>query len=541
MFFYYSAGIKALMHFLLINPYYPIGETPSPPLGLAYLAAALERAGVKVKILDFVVFPYSFISLEKVMKAFKPDFVGATAVTMTFYKAIDVLQDAKRIDPDVVTVMGGPHITFCAEETLILYPELDCVVLGEGEATIVELIREGKSVNQWHHIPGLVFRIGTEIYHTKNNRPPIDIKTLPLPARHLIPLGRYRALNMPISMTTSRGCPHKCIFCVGRKMVGSRVRYRRPNEVVNELEYLSTLSFPQINIADDLFTADKSHCTAICDEIINRGIKTKWTSFSRVDTVSYGLLKKMKDAGCCCVSFGVETANARILKTIKKGITLQQTINAVNICFEAGIEPTVSFILGLPGETPDTLNETLEFGAKLKRMGIGFGYHLLAPFPGTTVREKSKELGIRILTDDWAQYHANRAVAETEFVTKSMLDAIVVDWEQKYLKLLGEIEAEIKADSADKERASILLNLERTVLLYEWMMDRIIETHGVVDDNINNGSKDDAFKNLVSKIESLTVHPHEKIYRALNHTVSQGDLIYAGESSQRRWRWVDYF
>jgi radical SAM superfamily enzyme YgiQ (UPF0313 family) len=175
-------------------------------------------------------------------------------------------------------------------------------------------------------IVGLAYRKDGQIV-TNGVRPPgIDVNTLPIPARHLLPLGRYRTLGMAISMTSSRGCPFNCIFCVGRKMVGAKVRYRDPIKVVDELEYLAGLGFSQINMADDLFTANKKHCFAVCDEIMRRGLKTKWTSFARVDTVSLDVLKAMKTAGCSAVSFGVETGNKEILKTIKKGITLDQVV-----------------------------------------------------------------------------------------------------------------------------------------------------------------------------------------------------------------------
>ena len=343
------------MRFLLVNPYYPVSETPSPPLGLAFLAAALEAAGVEVKLLDFVVFPYTKSSLETVLKEFAPRFVGMTAVTMTFDHAIQIIQDVKQIDADILTVMGGPHVTFCAKTTMEAFPELDFIVLGEGEATIVELAEASGKKCAWNKIKGIVFRDGADIVHTDVRKPVANLDSLPLPARHQVPLGRYRALGMPISMTTSRGCPFKCIFCVGRKMVGSRVRYWSPVKIVDEMEYVNTLNFHQINIADDLFTADNRHCLAVCDEIVNRKLKINWTAFARVDTVSKDLMDKLKEAGCHTLSFGVESANEKILRTIQKGISLNQVIDAVTLCAEAGITAQISFILGLPGETPETL------------------------------------------------------------------------------------------------------------------------------------------------------------------------------------------
>ncbi len=413
------------MRVLLINPFYPISETPSPPLGLAYLASALMETGVEVKILDLVVFPYSRSMLQSLIEDFNPQVAGITAVTMTFDNAIGVIEDIKRIDPDILTIMGGPHVSFCARDTLKACPQLDVIVLGEGERTIVELVGTANDGCAWADVNGIAYRNGREICFTEKREPIEKLDDLPLPDRHLLPLGRYRALGMPISLTTSRGCPYKCIFCVGRKMVGARVRYRNAAKIVDEMEYLNSLNFHQINIADDLFTANKNHCHAVCDEIIKRGLQLKWTSFARVDTVSDAVLTKMKAAGCSAVSFGIESANPQILKTIKKGITLKQVEDAVNMCQRAAIMPFASFILGLPGETPQTIKETMKFGSRLKKLGLSFGFHLLAPFPGTEVRDNSEGYGIKILTNDWSQYHANRAIVETPSVNHHALDEIV--------------------------------------------------------------------------------------------------------------------
>ncbi len=299
-----------------------------------------------------------------------------------------------------------------------------------------------------------------------------------MPARGLLPLGRYRALGMPISMTTTRGCPFQCIFCVGRKMVGARVRYRSPRIVVDELEQVNRLGFHQVNIADDLFTANKEHCLAVCAEILRRGLAVKWTSFARVDTVSVEVLERMKAAGCTAVSFGIESGDPGILKTIKKGITLEQVVAAVGMCTRAGVTPFASFILGLPGETPETISATMAFGKQLREIGLLYGFHLLAPFPGTEVRDHSRDLGLRILTDDWSQYHANRAVVETDTVSRGMLDAIALEWENEFNGYLGDIKERMQRGEATPEEAHQVVNLERIVLVYELMMKRVIEEVG---------------------------------------------------------------
>jgi radical SAM superfamily enzyme YgiQ (UPF0313 family) len=528
------------MRVLLINPFYPISETPSPPLGLAYLAAALKEVGIQVKILDLVVFPYSRAMLQNLLDEFNPQVAGITAVTMTFDHAAKIMADIKCIDPGILTVMGGPHVSFCARETLSAYPALDVIVIGEGERTFVELVRLANRKSAWSEVKGIAYRWDKNICLTERRGPIEDLDKLPVPDRHLLPLGRYRALGMPISLTTSRGCPYKCIFCVGRKMVGARVRYRCARKIVDELEYLASLNFHQINIADDLFTANNNHCKAVCDEILKRGLQFKWTSFARVDTISETLLSKMKAAGCTAVSFGIESANPQILKTIKKGITRQQVEDAVNMCQRAGVTPFASFILGLPGETPETIKETMEFGNYLKKRGLSFGFHLLAPFPGTEIRAYSGDYGIKILTDDWSRYHANRAIVETSAVSHQTLDKIAIEWEREYDDYLAGIIARMETKEASLAEIREIENLERIVLVYDLMMKGLIEEKGSWTNGNRPENTQDNLKLLSDRlIDSIDVKP-EMLLGTLDIALKQGNLKCVDTGCKTRWQWMDY-
>ncbi|MEW6266378.1 MAG: radical SAM protein [Thermodesulfobacteriota bacterium] len=527
------------MRFLLVNPFYPISECPSPPLGLAYLAGALEQAGIEVRVLDLVMYKYSPQRLEAVLDEFQPHLVGATAVTMTYDHAASILADAKALDPGLKTVMGGPHVTFCAEETMLLNPNLDFIVLGEGEEAVVRLARAVEKNKGFEEITGLVFRRNNEPVFTGPREPGLDVNRIPMPARHLLPLGRYRTLGLAISMTTSRGCPFKCIFCVGRRMVGAKVRYRDPVKVVDEMETLAARDFPQINIVDDLFTANKKHCHAVCDEILRRGLKVKWTSFARVDTVSREVLAHMKEAGCGAVSFGVESGNAEILKTVEKGITLDGVIAAVQMCNDAGVTPMASFILGLPGETPETVQETVAFGQKLNDLGVSHGYHLLAPFPGTKVREESERYGIKILTHDWRQYHANRAIVETASARKAMLDEVAMKWERQFDEYLGHIKEKMKTGEAADEEASILVNLERTVLTYDLLMDEVVEAHGFWPDDGGTSEEQD-IETLAGRVARAAGRNETEVAAALEYARVRKSLRRSREDGLTRWAWVDY-
>lgn len=531
-----------IMRVLLVNPFYPIDETPSPPLGLAFIAAVLEAAGIEVKICDYVVFPYSREALADEIKVFNPAIMGLTSVTMTFETAMAVVRDAKSIDPTIKTVMGGPHVTFRAEATLKENPELDAIILGEGEETIVDLLRAIEQDTDWHAIKGLAFRDGEQIAHTGHKPPGIDVDRLPLPARHLLPLGRYRALNLSISMITSRGCPFKCIFCVGRKMVGAQVRYRDPVKVVDEMELLATYGFAQINLADDLFTANARHCRAVCDEIVKRGLQIKWTSFARVDTVSAEVLEKMKAAGCTAVSFGIESGSPAILKTVRKGITRDQVVNAVKLCTQAGLQPHASFILGLPGETEETLSQTLAFGEHLEKLGVAYGFHLLAPFPGTEVRDRCEDYEIQITTDDWRQYHANRAVVENRGIRAERLDEVATGWMQRFDLWLGDVEERMQRGAAEKDEITQVVNLKRTVLLYDLMMGGLIEQYGSLPLEAGSLTDADRLAQLSARLSPHVKNPPTEIVDTLKHALEEGNLVWESVDGDDRvcLRWIEY-
>ena len=263
---------------------------------------------------------------------------------------------------------------------------------------------------KWHTIPGIAFKEGGQIITTAQ-RPFIqDLDALPLPARHLLPMSRYQALGYPVSIITSRGCPNHCIFCLGRRIVGQKVRFRSASHIADEIEEIISLGISVINIADDLFTASKHRVTQLCNELMKRKLNVSWSAFSRVNTIDTQTLKLMKTAGCHSVSFGIESGNPEMLKRVKKGISIAQAKKAAIACREAGIRGHASFMVGLPGETQDTLNDSLKLQ---KELGIELAFHFLSPFPGTAVREDIADYDLEILTHDWDQYNANRSIVKT--------------------------------------------------------------------------------------------------------------------------------
>jgi len=394
------------MRTLLINPPYPFTEWPNMPLGLSYIAAVLEQNGVEVKVLDLLVSQYSEEKVRRCMAEFSPEVVGITAVTMNYPASSNILKLCKRFDENVITVIGGPHVTFCAEQTLREAPWIDLVVRAQGEYTMLDIVRGKKPAE----IEGVVFRSGDGMVTTAD-RPWIDnLDELPLPARHLFPLAKYLAFNAGGSLISGRGCPFNCIFCAGHRMTGRTVRRRNAKLVVDEMQMVQELGFKEIYVEDDLLTLNHAHVNAICDEILSRNLKIRWNAFSRVDTITRELLKRMKQAGCYGLVYGVESGNQEILDRVKKKITLKKVRQAVALTKETGMSAVTSFILGLPGETQKTMRQSYDLA---KSLNAPYCLHVLSPFPGTEVREKAKEYGITVLTDDWSKYDANRVVTTT--------------------------------------------------------------------------------------------------------------------------------
>ncbi len=522
------------MRVAVIAPPYPLEEAPAPPLGVTYVAAAFEAAGADVRIFDYIVSEYSAEKLKAQLDQFRPHVVGSTSVTLNFPGAAEIVRTAKLHRPSLVTVMGGPHVSFDAAATLARYPEIDLIVRGEGERTIGELMAREMNPAAWEAIRGLSFRRDGRIVATDDQPFIEDLDTLPLPARHLLPLSRYRALGYPISIITSRGCPYSCIFCLGRRMVGKRVRQRSAPLVVDEIEQILAYGIDRINVADDLFVSHSGKVKEVCDEILRRSLRFTWSAFARVNTVDRKTLSLMREAGCDSVSFGVESGNPDMLRRIGKGITREQVREAVSLCREAGIIAHTSFIAGLPGETTETLRETGEFAASL---GSLYGYHHLAPFPGTTVREEMEKYDLEIVTDDWTRYDANSAIVRTSSLSTAEIERFVKAFEAE-IQVMWE---SMVRDYEDKTlRPEMSLQVEghfRMKLVYRLLSEDLIEKTGRFGMPAV-GSEDAILEELGQRMEGATGIDRGLIRTTLRSFVASGYLKAETDGATVHWFWT---
>jgi anaerobic magnesium-protoporphyrin IX monomethyl ester cyclase len=355
------------------------------PSGLGYIAACLRDAGHTAAIFmpDPIWMPMKRVWRE--LESFKPDLVGVSAFTQNFMEARRVIAEAKRRCACPV-ILGGPHATALPRSTLQGLPELDAIILGEGELPVLALAagfaKSGKV--DLENIPGAAFI--KDGRYTENPRPePIaDLDSLPYPALDLLngggkPYGHAKIM-------TSRGCPGQCNFCANICM-GRKFRPHSPERVVAEIEHLvKTYGIIFLHIMDDCFTADVARVHRICDLLIAKKIKIFWEACARVNTLDEALLVKMKQAGCMRLELGIETGSQRLNNLMGKGTTLEMAEKACALLRRHDVDSLTTFIIGNDGETAETLRETLALSRRLKSTVSMFT--TLIPYPGTGIFEK---------------------------------------------------------------------------------------------------------------------------------------------------------
>lgn len=520
------------MRVLLLSTPYPLEENPIPPLSLAYLAAALQKEGIEVQIMDHLVSKYTPEKLRRELDQFKPDIVGATCVTLNYPTASRIMHVCKNYDPNIVTMLGGPHATFALRETLLKAPWIDLIVTGEADRTLVELVRTIEKGGDYHGVPGIAFRSNGAVVKTEP-RPLIeDLNELPLPARELLPLSKYKALDAPCTVITSRGCPFKCIFCSGPRLFGRRVRFRDPELVLDEIEQINKeFGFKKINIVDDTFTLNERHAKAICDGIIKRNIKIAWNVFARADTVNLKMLSLMREAGCEWLLYGAESGNPEILKTIKKGTTPDTIRNGTRIATEAGIKVFNSFIFGLPGETPETARQSMDFAHELdEKYGAKYGFHILSPLPGTELYDNPEEYDLQILSRDWAKYDANKPITRTP----NMSPAQVMEFSNEYDQAITYAMDDIRKRAAQGDPECIE-NLHRKVsvdFIWNLLKFDIIEQTG----HSRNGSN--ALSDLAQRISAKTSTPLNIAEQELGTLAHNGLIAQRTSGKKTAWQWT---
>ena len=408
------------MKVLFVNPpqtasKYKFMGVIAPPLGIAYMAGVLQENNIDVEILDASAEDMDFKDVEKELLKRKPDLVALTALTPTIGRALETAQVVKETLPDSIVVMGGYHPTFNFIETLE-DENVDIVIRGEGEYIMLNLVQALENQSSLHDVKGIVFEDKNSKEIVVNPEAPLiqDLDELPFPALNLLPMKKYRLLDMDTHMTTmitTRGCPMQCSFCSSAAMHGKKIRERSVENIVDEIEYLKTnYDIDTIAFMDDTFTLKKRKVMAICDEILKRNIEIMWGCTSRVDTLDENLLKKMKEAGCITIFIGVESADQQQLDNMCKNTTIAKIENAFKIAHKLKIRTIASVALGMPGDTKEIMNKTVKFVHKLKpNYAI---YSLATPYPGTRFYKEAFEKNL-IKIKDWSKYTLITPILET--------------------------------------------------------------------------------------------------------------------------------
>lgn len=350
---------------------------PLPPADLMYLAAVAEKQGFEAKIADYS----QSGDYEEDLREFKPDYLVVNIATPTLEHDLDAVKKAKEICPNITTVAKGAAFLTLGEKIVSEHNELDFGILGEAEDTLKDIL-DNKPKN---NILGIYYKENDEVKFT-GKRPFIeDLDSLPFPARHLVNNNIYRRPDnnkVQATIKVSRGCPFHCFFCLATPVSGAKVRRRSPENIVAEIrECVEKYNIKNFLFWSDIFNIDKDWTMKLCQAIIDSGLKITWSANTRADTADYEMAKMMYKSGCRLVSIGVESGSQYMLEKMGKKITLNDVRRTVKVFKKAKIRIYNYFVIGLPWETEETVEETIKFAIELSSDFISF--YTATPLPGS--------------------------------------------------------------------------------------------------------------------------------------------------------------
>lgn len=405
------------------------GNGVAQPIHLAYLAAVLEVNGIDVDILDCSALGYGWKEYERVLEKTSPDIVGVSGITPFVSAAIKTVRIAKKVNPQVVTVVGGTHFTLNARQSLVDCPEIDYVVLGEGEITMLELVKALDNGLNASKVKSIAFRDGKQIKITPQRPLIADLDTLPMPAYHKLPMDKYRFVVWGPEicvMVSSRGCPFHCRFCTEQKIWRNRWRGRSASKVVDEMELLNKkYGVKIIWFGDDCFNLNRNRNEQFLEESEQRKLDMKWYIEARVDTLlrDADLVPRMARLGLFHVLLGAESSSQNDLKYLNKNINLTETKKAVALLKQHDIIAHTNFIVGLPHDTKESIQRTIAF-AKLLDPNVAV-FVPLTPFPGTELYDEMTSADLLTETD-FANFDFITPVARTNSLSRRQLQKEII-------------------------------------------------------------------------------------------------------------------
>lgn len=364
-----------------------LGNLKYPPMGVAFLSAVLRNNNYEVSILDAHVADLSVDEIIQYIAKNNPDIIGVSFTSLLFESAVMLAKAIRRVFPGKIIIAGGYHPTVNPEEVLRIAP-FDFVIIGEGEKTILELIHvlnSKSSVESLHQIKGLAFWENEAIIITEPQGLISNIDEIPMPAYDLLPLAEYSSLASTrtpfVTFIRSRGCPYRCIFCGVQHMFGRGYRCQSPDKTLQEIDVLvKQFGVREILFKDSDFLIKKKNVLELCKKLKAKKYDLIWSCNARVDEIDEEIVEAMKKAGCTMITLGVESGNQQILDALNKDITVAQAETACALIKKSGIKCTVNFMFGNPGETEETIEESLSLA---KRLEADYGnFSFLTAFPG---------------------------------------------------------------------------------------------------------------------------------------------------------------
>ena len=395
---------------------------PLPPMDLMYMAAVAEEITepcyYEAKIVDYSLVENSSEQFKFDLQEFKPDYLVVNVASTTLENDLSVLQVAKDILPNITTIVKGAHFLTSNTDVLYKYRTLDLVIVGEAEITLKEILK-GKDYSK---IKGLCYRDGFVAKFT-GKRPFIqDLDKLPFPARHLVNNDLFKRPDnnkVQAIIKVSRGCPHHCFFCLATPVSGAKVRVRSVENIIAEIkECVETYKITNFLFWADLFNADREWTMDLCEKIIESGLEITWSSNTRADTADDEMAELMYQSGCRLVSIGVESGSQYILDKIGKKITIDEIRDTVKIFKRAKIKVYNYFVIGLPWDDEDTVEDTIDFAIELDSDFVSF--YTATPLPGTRFCKYALE---KSLLDEKSSFEGAyfEPVVNTHFLTKERI------------------------------------------------------------------------------------------------------------------------
>jgi anaerobic magnesium-protoporphyrin IX monomethyl ester cyclase len=381
-----------------------------PPLGLCYLASALKAAGHEALVLDAEAEGLGAEGVLARAQAWRADLIGIQVVSPLWDAALEIGR-LVRERAALPVVIGGPHVSITAEEALEQNPYADYGVLGEGEDALAELATCLERGGDPASVTGLVFRRAGAIQCSAPRETRAELDELPLPERGDLAFGRYlfsvpgKGIRPFTTILSSRGCPFECTFCTEPAMFGRRTRFRSAEAVADEIEQVNRRhGVTHFVFVDDTLTVNRQRIERMCEEILRRGLRVTLEGWTHANTVDEELLRTLRSAGLVRLSFGVESGNPGILRTLKKGTDHERIRAAYRAAKSAGIETRGSVILGLPGDTRATVEDTIRFVSELDDLDHCY-FNIAMPYPGTEMRADALagRRGTRLLTREYSQ------------------------------------------------------------------------------------------------------------------------------------------